>query len=328
VIDLSDRNCLVLGGLGFIGSHVVDGLVAGGYKVRVFDLPNMSAHNLSHCIHAVEIVGGDFYNIHDIERALEGIDVVVHLVGTTVPGSSNENPVYDVESNVIGTLKLLEKASQKKKIRKMIFASSGGTIYGAARQLPIPETHDTNPLCSYGITKLIIEKYLHLYSTLYNFNYTVLRLGNVYGERQRIEHVQGAIAVFLGKVLRNQPINIWGDGSVSRDFLHISDLVRAFMSVIGADPPSRVYNISGGRAYSLNEILQVMREVTGCEPRVSFTENRRFDVPINWLDISRAREELVWQPEVCLKEGIDRTWQWLKASHNPEMIPHEDTLYQ
>ncbi len=306
-------NCLVLGGLGFIGSHIVDALVTRGHKVRVFDLPNISTRNLNQSIDSVEIMSGDFDNVHDLGLSLDGIDIVVHLVGTTVPGPSNENPVYDVESNVIGTLKLLEIALQKQ-IKKVIFASSGGSVYGIARLLPIPETHQTDPLCSYGITKLIIEKYLALYQNLYHLDYTVLRLGNAYGERQRTESVQGAVAVFLGKTFLNQPITIWGDGSVARDYLYISDLVSAFMCVIGSDSKSRVYNIAGGQAYSLNEILSLIHEVTGRKPEVRFAPNRKLDVPINCLDISRARSELNWRPKISLKEGIERTWEWLKAS--------------
>jgi UDP-glucose 4-epimerase len=304
---------LVLGGAGFIGSHIVDALVSRGHRVRVFDLPNISTSNLGQCIESIKIISGDFNNINDISRALDGVDVVIHLVCTTLPGPSNENPIYDVSSNVVGTLKLLEKAVQKG-VKKIIFASSGGTVYGIPQFLPIPETHETNPLCSYGITKLTIEKYLGLFRQLYNLDYTVLRLGNPYGERQRTDNVQGAIAVFLGKTLRDETITIWGDGTVARDYFFISDLVSAFVRVSESDTKSKIYNIAGGQAHTLDEILSLIREVTNKNPRVKFTPNRMLDVPINCLDISLARDELDWQPEISLKEGIERTWRWLKTS--------------
>jgi len=306
-------HCLVLGGAGFMGSHIVDALVARNHRVRIFDLLNISTHNLKQSKEFVEIVGGDFNNVNDISPALENIDVVVHLVGTTLPGPSNENPAYDVESNVIGTLNLLKLAVDKG-IKKIIFSSSGGTVYGIPRSVPIPETHETNPVCSYGITKLTIEKYLALFHHLYNLDYTVLRLANPYGERQRIDGVQGAVAVFLGKTLLRQPITIWGDGSTARDYFYISDLVEAFMKVIESEFPSKIYNIAGGRAHSLNDILSVIRKVTGLQPEVRYSQGRRLDVPANCLDIQLAKKELGWQPQISLQDGIARTWEWLNKS--------------
>ena len=305
--------CLVLGGAGFIGSHIVDALIARGHRVRIFDLPRINTLNLKQSIDSVEIFSGDFGNINDIAPALEGMDVVVHLVCTTLPGPSNENPAYDVESNVIGTLNLLKQAVAKG-VRKIIFSSSGGTVYGIPQWLPIAETHATNPTCSYGITKLTIEKYLALFQQLYNLDYTILRLANPYGERQRIDGIQGAVTVFLGRTFLRQPIEIWGDGSVARDYFYISDLVSAFVAAIESDAPSKIYNISGGLAYSLNDILSVIRRVTGVEPEVRYTPARKLDVPVNCLDIQRAEKELGWQPRISLEEGIARTWEWLKAS--------------
>jgi UDP-glucose 4-epimerase len=305
--------CLVLGGAGFIGSHLVDALVLRGHQVRIFDVPNISTHNLERSLAAVEVVSGDFNNRQDLVGAMKGMDIIFHLVGSTLPGPSNENPAYDVESNVIGTLHLLEGAVQSK-IRKIIFASSGGTVYGIPRCLPIPESHPTDPRCSYGITKLAIEKYLALYETLHRLDYTILRPGNPFGERQRINNVQGAVAVFLGRTLLGQPITIWGDGSAARDYFYISDLVAAFMSVAETSPPSRIYNIGSGHAHCLNDILTVIRKVTGLNPEVKYAPGRKLDVPMNCLDIRLAKKELGWQPEVSWEEGIERTWEWLKKS--------------
>lgn len=306
-------NCLVLGGAGFIGSHIVDALIFRGHAVRVFDLPNISPRNIEGNLSRVEMVGGDFNNIHDVSPALDDIDVVVHLVCTTLPGPSNENPTYDVESNVIATLNILEKAVQKG-VRKIIFPSSGGTVYGIPDVLPVPETHRTDPICSYGITKLTIEKYLSLFHHLYGLEYVILRVGNPYGERQRIDSVQGVIGVFLGKILLGEEITVWGDGSIARDYLYQGDLVSAFVRTIESDTPSRIYNIAGGRAHTVAEILSTIRAVTGEEPRVRFTPPRRLDVPVSCLDISRAAAELGWSPTTALEEGIEKTWRWMKTS--------------
>lgn len=306
-------NCLVLGGAGFIGSHIVEALVSRGHNVRVFDLSNISTRNIEQCLDRVEVIGGDFNNINDVSPALENIDVVVHLVCTTLPGPSNENPVYDVESNIIGTLNLLEKAVQKG-VKKIIFPSSGGTVYGIPQTLPIPEDHRTDPFCSHGITKLAIEKYLGLFRHLYDLDYVVLRIGNPYGERQRIDNVQGVVGVFLGRTLLGETITVWGDGSVARDYCYIDDLVSAFVSVVESDTKSRIYNIAGGQAYSLRDILSIIREVTGDEPSVRFTPARRLDVPVSCLDIGRAKSELGWMPSTPLREGIAKTWEWVKSS--------------
>jgi UDP-glucose 4-epimerase len=304
--------CLVLGGAGFMGSHIADVLVAKGHHVRVFDRPNVNMFNLQYSLHLVEFMGGDFNNIHDMSRALDNIDIVVHLVGSTLPEPSNKNPAYDIESNLIGTIKFLDMAV-KREIKKIVFASSGGTVYGLPVFLPIPETHQTNPLCSYGITKLTIEKYLALYDHLYNLDFVVLRLGNPYGERQRIDGAQGVISVFLGKILYDQELTIWGDGSVTRDYFYISDLVSAFLRVIESDTKSKIYNIGSGYNTSLNEILTVIQEVTGRNPLIKFTAGRKVDVPINYLDISRAKSELDWQPRISLRDGIAKTWEWVKT---------------
>ncbi len=303
---------LVLGGAGFLGSHITDALVARRHEVRVFDLPKVSTQNLSQCLNLIELLGGDFNNAIDLSRALENVDVIVHLIGTTLPEPSNDNPAYDVDTNVIATLKLLDLAA-KNGVKKIIFASSGGTVYGIPQSLPISESHPTNPICSYGITKLTIEKYLALYRRLHDLDYAILRLGNPFGERQRTANVQGAVAVFLGKVYQNKPITVWGDGSAARDFFYISDLVDAFMRVIETDTKTNIFNIASGQAHSINEILSILREVTGRHITVTYTQGRKFDVPANCLDISRAKQELGWKPQVSLREGIGRTWDWLNS---------------
>src|SRR5262249_54371938 len=161
------------------GSNLVEKLLTEGYPVRVFDTSTANRTNLASVESEVEFIEGDFLNPADIERALESVDFVFHLVGTTLPASSNSRPVFDVESNVAATIGLLQ-ASVRYGIRRVVFASSGGTVYGNPLKIPIPEDHPTDPLCSYGITKLAIEKYLKLFHHLHGLDYTILRIANPY----------------------------------------------------------------------------------------------------------------------------------------------------
>jgi len=305
-------NCLVLGGAGFIGSHIVDTLLVHGYKVRVFDRLRIDTVNLSQSMARIEFVSGDFTNINDITNALEDIDTIVHLVSTTIPASSNEAPVYDIETNIAGTVRLLELAKDAG-VKKIVFASSGGTVYGEPLQIPIPETHPNNPICSYGITRLAIEKYLHLFHHLYDLDYSILRIANPYGERQNPNGGLGAVTVFIWKVLHGEPITIWGNGEVARDYFYISDLAAAFVQLIENQTPSKIYNIGSGTAYSLNEILNVIQAVTGKKAIVNYTHARALDVPVNYLDISRAKRELSWVPSISLEQGIEKTHSWMQG---------------
>ncbi len=307
----SQLKCVILGGGGFIGSHIVEALAEQGHSVRVFERHNINTRNIAHVLGRIELVYGDFLNEDDLCRALAGMDIVVHLVSTTLPKSSNDNVIYDIETNVIGTIRLLNLAKQLG-IRKIIFASSGGTVYGLPQYQPISETHPTDPICSHGIAKITIEKYLQLYHHLYDLDYIVLRFANPYGPKQDPMTGQGAITVFLQRILNEEPISIWGDGTVARDYFYISDLVAAVLAAIEKDPPSKIYNIASGFSHTLNELINIMQAVTGRTPLIRYLPARKLDVSVNILDISRAQKELSWSPQVPLEEGINRTWQWLQ----------------
>ena len=306
--------CLVLGGRGFIGSHLVDALIAEGHFVRCFDRPHVMSLGAGHLSSPnFELYEGDLASDADVSKALTGCDVCFHLVSTTLPKSSNLDPVFDVESNVLGTVRLLMHAVSLG-LKKIIFVSSGGTVYGVPKQLPIPETHPTDPLCSYGISKLAIEKYLDLFRQLHGLDYVVLRLANPYGERQRTHASQGVVAVFLGKVLRGEPIEIWGDGSVVRDYIHIDDVVNALILAIKSTGRENVFNIGAGCGQSLNEVLDVIERVTGQVADRCYLPSRPFDVPMSVLDITRARCALNWSPKVSFEEGLAKFSAWLKIN--------------
>ena len=300
--------CLVLGGCGFIGSHLADKLVGAGMEVRLFDKLNVDTSRVAHLGGSVEIVEGDFTNESEVSEALRGMDVVYHLVSTTLPATSNQNPAYDVESNVVSTLRMLD-AAREAKIGKVIFSSSGGTVYGPAKTIPIPEDHPANPVCSYGVQKLTIEKYLALYGHLHNLDWTVLRPANPYGERQDPTSIQGAVGVFAGAIREKRSVEIWGDGSVIRDYIHVEDVAEAFALFADRDGPSHIYNIGTGVGTDLNELIKLMTKACGVEPEVKYLPGRKVDIPVNVLDITLARTELGWEPGISLEEGLDRLFR-------------------
>jgi UDP-glucose 4-epimerase len=308
--------CLILGGAGFIGSHLAEGLLEAGHQVRIFDRPNVIRPSMLATDTRVEWLEGDFTNEEDLSRVIAGSHAIFHLAYTTLPRSSNDNPIYDVQTNLVGTLRLLDLAKAAA-VRKIVFVSSGGTVYGATRSDPIPETNPTEPIVSYGITKLAIEKYLHMYSILYGVDYCVLRLANPFGERQRVAAAQGAVTVFLHKALHGETIEIWGDGSVRRDYIYIKDVVGAFLRALSYGGAERVFNIGSGQGRSLNEILVAIEQLLGRPVARVYKPARNFDVPSNVLDISRAREVLRWAPAIPFSEGLARTLHWLRAEDCP-----------
>jgi UDP-glucose 4-epimerase len=297
---------LVTGGGGFLGSGICDRLLRDGHALRVFERPRVQPYREFQAPEKVEWFTGDFTSRHDVGQSLEGVDAVIHLVSTTLPKNSNEDPIYDLQSNVVATLQLLEEM-KKKSIRKVIFISSGGTVYGIPEILPIPETHQTNPICSYGITKLAIEKYLHLYRRLHGFQPIILRVANPYGPRQRPDTAQGAVAAFLHRVRTGQAIHIWGDGSVVRDYLHIDDVAEAFLAALHYTGGETVFNIGAGVGTTLKQLVETIESVSCTNLEVEYQVARTFDVPANVLCIEKAREHLQWEPATGLAQGIAQT---------------------
>jgi UDP-glucose 4-epimerase len=311
---------VIFGGGGFIGSHLVEELIGGGHPVRVFDKVHTDWSNLAAVAGRVDLREGDFQNPVDVRAALEGAGAAVHLVSATLPSTSNDNPVYDIESNVVSTLRFLDEAREAG-VGRIVFISSGGTIYGRARQVPISEDHPTDPLCSYGIGKLAIEKFLALYHHMHGLQYQVLRLSNPYGERQNPAGVQGAVAVFLGRVLAGQPIEIWGTGEVTRDYVYIRDAVKAVRVVLEKNPSERILNVGSGVGTTLNDLVQKIGEVTGERTEVLRKPGRAVDVPVNVLAIDRIRKAVGWAPETGLAEGLGKTWAWLRGTGTSQAVP-------
>jgi len=294
---------LILGGYGFVGSNLADALIERGNEVRIFDKTGADNSRINHLSGKVEILEGDFAVASDASRALKGMEAVVHLACTTIPATSNKDPIYDVETNLVGTIQLLDQ-TLKYKIRRFVFASTGGAVYGPPQKMPIAEDHPTYPISSYGIHKLIIEKYLSVYEKLHGLNWVALRPSNPYGKRQRPDTGQGAATAFAHAMKLGKEITIWGDGSVVRDYIHISDLARAYAMALERETPSRIYNIGTGKGTNLKELVKLLAKVSGIKPKVRYGPARPYDVPSNALDCSRAKKELGWEPTISLEEGL------------------------
>ena len=301
--------CLVVGGNGFIGGHLARRLAENGEEVRVYDRSPGKFRTLPG---GTEYVEGELGNHGLIREAVGGIEVVYHFVSTTLPKTSNDDPIYDVRSNLVDTVQLLE-ACVEAGVRKVVFASSGGTVYGPPETLPITEDHPTAPISSYGIVKLAIEKYLGLFHHLHGLDYAALRISNPYGPYQDPAGQQGVVAVFLQHLRAGRPIKIWGDGGVVRDYLYVSDLVDALELAGRVDTRQKVLNIGSGEGLSLNELLGRISEVVDERPIVEYLPARPLDVPASVLDIRRAHDELGWKPETKLVEGIGQTWAWIQT---------------
>jgi UDP-glucose 4-epimerase len=303
----------VYGGGGFIGSAVADRLLGDGHALRIFEREGVAPYRQFKLGESVEWLTGNLMHKQDVHGAMEGVDAVVHLVSTTLPKKSNEDPVFDVQSNVVGTLQLLESMVALG-IPRIVFISSGGTVYGSPKYLPIDEDHPTDPQVSYGITKLTIEKYLLMYGRLHGIRPIILRVANPYGERQRVENAQGAVAAFIHHALARQPIPIWGDGSVTRDFLHVSDVAEAFACALDYSGAESVFNISSGAGLSLNGLIARIELALARPVAREYLPSRAFDVPASVLKNDRARRELDWQPRIGIDEGIARTLAWARIT--------------
>lgn len=299
---LTTKPILVTGASGFIGSNLVNKLLELGFTVRGFDRfkPTYSINSSRY-----EFVEGDFLNSDDIKSAMAGCNIVYHLVSMTLPAESNKNPLFDVRSNVSGTVNFLDIAVESR-IKRTIFVSSGGTVYGVTGNEPIPEDHATNPISAYGIGKLAIEKYLALYQHIHQLDYRVLRVANPYGNNQKFNCKQGLIQAFINRINNDQPLEIWGDGSVIRDYIHIDDVTHALLCGMSDKSNETIYNIGSGIGYSINDIIMILEELLGHEIKRNYLDSRAADVPTNILDISRARKHLNWTPRIDLTEGMSR----------------------
>ncbi len=298
---------LVIGGSGFIGSHLVDALIHTGYSVRTYDrMPERFRSTPA----GVDFMQGDFSDTTALAEALSGVDIVYHLLSTTVPGTSNLDPIADIEGNLVNTVRLLA-LMREASVKRLVFLSSGGTVYGIPQADPVSEEHPLQPISSYGIVKSAIEHYLHMEHHLHGLEYTVLRASNPYGPRQGHGGVQGVIGTYLWNYAHGEPLQLWGDGSVVRDFIYVEDLAE--LCVKGSEGSGvGCYNAGSGEGHSILQIIDAISEVVGEKVLPDIKPGRGLDVPRSVLDIAKAKQVFDWAPATSLEEGIESSWAWVQ----------------
>ena len=306
------KKCIVFGGSGFIGSHLAEGLVRKGYNVTVFDNFKSGTMNLENIINEIEIIQGDFFNESEVNNALKDVDYVFHYISTTTPATAIKDPIYEIESNIIGSVKLFQNSIENN-VKKIIYPSSGGTIYGNKTINLSRESDPINPVNPYAISKLTIEKYLYYFNYLYGLDYTILRYSNPYGERQNPFGKQGVIPIFLNKIKYGEKPVIYGDGSMIRDYIYIKDLIDATLAVFEKETSEKIFNVGSGMGTSLNELIDIISEVTGKKIIPTYVEDCSTYVPKIILDISKIQNEVGWEQSTQLRAGIEKTWEWLKS---------------
>ena len=302
--------CLVLGGNGFIGSHLAEGLVKAGYDVTIFDNFKCGTKNLDTIIDKIEIIKGDFLNEDDVNNALKDIDFLFHYISTTTPATATKNPIYDIESNIIGSVKLFQNAVMNN-VKKIIFSSSGGTIYGGTTGIQMKEIDSLNPTNPYAISKLTIEKYLHYFNHVHGIDYTILRYSNPYGERQNPYGAQGVIPIFLNIIKQDEQPVIYGDGSMVRDYIYIKDAIDATIAVLEKKTNEKVFNIGSGCGTSLNDLIEIMSNISNKKIVPKYVEDHGIYIPKIVLNISKIKQETSWNPNTNIQEGIEITKLWI-----------------
>jgi UDP-glucose 4-epimerase len=297
---------LVIGGNGFIGSHLIDQLLIEGHDVRVYDI---SYERYRKPLSNVDYRISTMDNIPDLYEALLGIDIIFHLASSTVPSTSNIDTVSDINKNLIPTLNLLN-LMVKLGIKRIVYFSSGGAIYGHANSVPIIEDHPLHPISSYGVIKATVEMYLFLYQRLYNIKPLIIRPSNPFGPRQGHYMAQGVISTFLRKVKLNESLIIFGDGNSKKDYIYINDLISACLKLSFSNEIG-TFNVGSGSCYSVNEIIAVIKEKTGKELFTVNSEMQKYDVDHFELDITKLKRVTGNHKFIPLDKGIEMTWNWI-----------------
>ena len=304
----SSMSCLVLGGGGFVGTNLCRRLIGSGARVRAFGRSRTFAKGLA----GVEWQQGKFEDLAALTPAVAGCDVVFHLIQATTPHSANIDMAGDLRASVTPTLALLD-ACREANVKRIVFMSSGGTVYGAAEEIPTRETAPTEPITAYGIVKLTIEKFLALHEHLHGLSFRVLRVANPFGPFQLPAKNQGLIAMLLSRAMKGQSTQIWGDGSVVRDYVFIDDVVDALLTAATDTSAERIFNIGSGRGRSVRDVIAAIEAELGAPVPVEWTAGRPIDVPVSVLAIERARDVLGWVPKTEFAQGLKQTVRWWRT---------------
>jgi len=309
-------NMLVTGGAGFIGSHIVDALIEQGHKVAVVD--NLSTGFVENVnprarFYKMSVSDAKLAEVFEQERP----EVVSHQAAQVVIQRSVADPIFDAEENIVGSLNVILN-SIRFGVRKIIYASSGGAVYGEPVHLPVKEDHPINPSSQYGVSKHTVEHYLYLYGTPYGLDYVVLRYPNVYGPRQNPEGEAGVVAIFARQMLRGEPLTIFGQGDKTRDYTHVGDVVRA--NFLAMEKGKGIYNVGTGVETTDQEMFDTLAELLGYKGIPKYAPARKGEIYRICLDFSKARHELGWQPQLTLEEGLVQTIEYYRVRFTPPRI--------
>lgn len=298
---------LVTGGAGFIGSWVANTFINQGHNVLIID--DLSSGSEDNIPSQADFIKCDIRNFPKVEEIISKFrpEVIDHHAAQIDVRKSVENPMHDAEINIIGTLNLIESA-MRNKVKKFIFASTGGAIYGEPEIIPADEATEPFPISPYGTSKYAVEKYLGYYNYVHGFQYVALRYANVYGPRQNPHGEAGVIAIFCNRVLSGTTCTVFGDGSQTRDYVYVEDVANANLRSL--DAPVGSYNIGTGIETSVKGLISQLKISSGSDFEVVYGEERPGEVQSISLEISRAGQILGWKPTVDLQDGIQKTWDW------------------
>ncbi len=300
---------LVTGGAGFIGSHITDRLIEENHKVVVVD--NLSTGNRKNLNSKAKFYKLDICNkkLADVFKK-EKPEIIFHTAAQIDVRKSVENPENSAKNNVLGSLNILENC-RVNKIKKIIFTSTGGAIYGDANIIPTPENYSENPVSPYGIEKLTVDKYLNYYHKIFNLSYISLRLGNVYGPRQNSKGEAGVVAIFSEKMIKKENPVINGTGKITRDFVYVSDVVEAGISAMKSKKIG-VYNIGTGKETDVNTIFRNLKKLLNSDCEEIHGPAKQGEQKRSCLSNGKAKKDLNWKPRIKIEEGLQETVNWFK----------------
>ncbi|MDP6670880.1 MAG: NAD-dependent epimerase/dehydratase family protein [archaeon] len=294
-------NCLVLGGNGLIGSFIAEQLASQGHSVKAFDRFN-GQDNLKNAA-GVEKVKGDYLKREQVKKALEGIEIVFHSLHTTVPVSSIKDPLHDAETNILPAIGLLEDCVGAG-VKKFVYLSSIA-VYGIPEKSPIGEDAKTIPVSPYGVSKLAIEEYVKYFGRAKGLGFVIVRPSATYGERQVLSPETGVVANFVFNALKKQALSIRGKGEAVRDLTHGEDIAKGVLKAAFTDAKSKIFNLGTGKGISLNKLAEKVGEAVGEKPEIKYEGSSR-GIQEHVYDVSRAKEELGWEAEIEIAEGLKR----------------------
>ncbi|MFA6296248.1 MAG: SDR family NAD(P)-dependent oxidoreductase [Patescibacteria group bacterium] len=300
---------LVTGGAGFIGSHIVDKLIAENNEVVVID--NLSTGKKENLNNKAKFYQADIKNFEDVEKVFEQEkpEYICHQAAHASVSESVKDPIYDAENNILGSINII-KLAIKYNIKKIVFASTGGAMYGDAEIIPTPEKSETKPVSPYAVTKLAVEKYLYCFNFLNKLNYTILRYANVYGPKQDPFGEAGVVAIFSQKIVNNEQPIINGDGKYTRDYVYVTDIANANLLALKSEKSQNIYNVGTGIETDVNTIFQNLSKISGKNIPEKHGEARKGDHRKGAIDSTKIKQELNWQPTVKLEDGLKETYKW------------------